>query len=196
MPELAELLAAVRGCSACADLPLGPRPIIQLGPQARLLIIGQAPGTRVHATGIPFNDPSGETLRAWLGMRREQFYDPDQVALTPMGLCYPGKQGGGDAPPRPTCAPLWHARLHAPLRQLRVTILLGRYALSAYLPERAKLSVTEAVRAGPVRHPQYGLLWPLPHPSPRNRRWLQANPWVEAEVIPALRAALASTSLS
>ncbi len=188
------MLAAVRGCTACADLPLGPRPIVQLGPQARLLIIGQAPGTRVHATGIPFNDPSGDTLRAWLGMSRERFYDPNQVALTPMGLCYPGAQKGGDAPPRAACAPLWHARLHAPLQRLRLTLLLGRYAISAYLPDRARLPVAAAVRAGPVPHPQYGQLWPLPHPSPRNRRWLCQNPWVEAAVIPTLRAALAAAS--
>lgn len=193
-PNLPDLLADVRGCTACADLPLGPRPVVQIGPAARLLIIGQAPGTKVHATGLPFNDPSGDTLRRWLAMDRETFYDPSQVALTPMGFCYPGKIGSGDAPPRAACAPLWHAQLHAHLTDLRVTILLGRYALSAYLPDRAKLSVTDAVRAGPERHPHFGLLWPLPHPSPRNRRWLRENPWVEAAVIPALRAALGNNS--
>lgn len=193
-PNLPDLLADVRGCTACADLPLGPRPVVQIGPAARLLIIGQAPGTKVHATGLPFNDPSGDTLRRWLAMDRETFYDTSQVALTPMGFCYPGKIGSGDAPPRAACAPLWHARLHAHLTDLRVTILLGRYALSAYLPDRAKLSVTDAVRAGPERHPHFGWLWPLPHPSPRNRRWLRENPWVEAAVIPALRAALGNNS--
>ncbi len=190
MADLSALLHQVRACTACADLPLGPRPVVQLHPAARLLIIGQAPGTKVHATGLPFNDPSGDTLRRWLGLDREGFYDETRVALMPMGFCYPGKQAGGDAPPRPLCAPLWHARLRAFLPNIRLTILLGRYALSGYLPDRAADSVTEIVKAGPVDHPSLGRLWPLPHPSPRNRRWLAQNPWLEAERIPALQAEL------
>jgi uracil-DNA glycosylase len=188
--ELSGLLTQVRACAACTDLPLGPRPVVQLNPAARLLIIGQAPGTKVHATGVPFNDPSGDTLRRWLGLDRAAFYDETRVALMPMGFCYPGKQGGGDAPPRAACAPLWHGRLRALLPNIRLTILLGRYALSAYLPERAGDSVTEIVRAGPVDHPGVGRLWPLPHPSPRNRRWLAQNPWVEGDIIPAMQADL------
>lgn len=190
MAELSGLLTQVRACTACTDLPLGPRPVVQLHLAARLLIIGQAPGTKVHATGVPFNDPSGDTLRRWLALDRAAFYDESRVALMPMGFCYPGKQGGGDAPPRAECAPRWHGRLRAFLPNIRLTILLGRYALSAYLPERASDSVTEIVRAGPVDHRKLGRLWPLPHPSPRNRRWLAQNPWVEGEIIPALQADL------
>ena len=190
MAELSGLLTQVRTCAACTDLPLGPRPVVQLHPAARLLIIGQAPGTKVHATGVPFNDPSGDTLRRWLGLDRTAFYDETRVALMPMGFCYPGKQGGGDAPPRATCAPLWHGRLRAFLPNIRLTILLGRYALSAYLPDRAGESVTDIVRTGPVGHPSLGRLWPLPHPSPRNRRWLALNPWVESDIIPAMQADL------
>lgn len=190
MAEFGDLIAQVRACTACTDLPLGPRPVVQLHPTARLLIIGQAPGTKVHATGVPFNDPSGDTLRRWLGLDRTAFYDESRVALLPMGFCYPGKLRGGDAPPRAACAPLWHGRLRAQLPAIRLTLLLGRYALSAYLPDRAADSVTAIVRAGPVDHPSLGRLWPLPHPSPRNRRWLVQNPWVESEIIPAVQAAL------
>ncbi len=186
---LAALLAEVRACRVCeADLPLGPRPVLRAEAGARLLIIGQAPGTRVHASGVPWDDASGDRLRDWLAIERDVFYDAGRVAIVPMGFCYPGRdKNGGDRPPRPECAPLWHARLHAMLPNVALTLLVGRYAQAYYLGRAAGKSVVETVRAWRDHLPAY---LPLPHPSWRTRSWATRNPWFEAEVIPALRAEL------
>jgi len=149
-----------------------------------VLIIGQAPGSKVHASGVPWDDDSGDRLRDWTGLSREAFYDPQQVALMPMGFCYPGKGDGGDLPPRPECAPLWHAALLAALPQVRLTLLVGQYALGAYLPKALRPSMTEAVRHH-ARMPSG--LFPLPHPAWRSRLWMGKNPWFETEVLPSLR---------
>jgi uracil-DNA glycosylase len=156
---------------------------------ARLLIVGQAPGTRVHETGIPWNDPSGNRLRRWLGMEREQFYDERQIAITPTGLCYPGKGPGGDLPPRSECAPLWHPPLRAALKEIRLTLLIGSYAQAYYLGSDCRKSLTETVRHWRDYLPKF---FPLPHPSPRNMRWFKQHPWLEAEVLPALREQVAA----
>ena len=190
MPDpLAEALGEARACRVCeAHLPLGPRPVVRAAAGARLLIVGQAPGTRVHATGIPWNDPSGERLRGWLKMHSDTFYDAARVAIVPMGFCYPGRDArGGDRPPRPECAPLWHARLRALLPRIELTLLVGRYAQAYYLCGRAPPTLTGTVRAWRDFLPEY---LPLPHPSWRTRGWARRNPWFEAEVIPALRAAV------
>lgn len=186
MSERADtLLAEIGRCRVCADfLPAGPRPIVQLGANARILIIGQAPGARVHASGIPWADDSGERLRAWTGLSSDAFYDPEQVALLPMGFCYPGKGASGDLPPRPECAPLWHARVLALLPPDRLTLLVGSYAQALYLPSRPKRSMTEAVRA----YPGVGAsVVALPHPAWRSVLWMRKNPWFEADILPALR---------
>ncbi len=178
------LLREVRACRLCeAHLPLGPRPVVQLGGGARILIIGQAPGTRVHNTGIPWNDPSGDTLRRWLEVGREQFYDPELFAIMPMGFCYPGKGKSGDLPPRPECAPTWHQRILDALPHIELTLLIGQYAQRYYLGNRYP-TLTETVRHWQEFAPTQ---LPLPHPSPRNRRWLTQNPWFEQEELPALR---------
>ena len=185
--DLERVLGEARACRVCAaDLPLGPRPVLRARTTARLLIVGQAPGTRVHETGVPFNDPSGDRLRAWLGIGRDAFYDQDRIAIVPMGLCYPGRDArGGDKPPRPVCAPLWHPPLMALLPAVELTLLVGLYAQRHYLGGRWRGNLTETVRAwagaGPAR-------LPLPHPSWRNTAWLKRNPWFEAELVPELRA--------
>ena len=178
------LLARVRACQLCvAHLPHGPRPVLQAHASARILIAGQAPGRKVHASGVPFDDASGERLRAWLGITRETFYDPRQVAILPMGFCYPGTGRSGDLPPRPECAPAWRQPLLDQLPHLRLTLLLGQYALAWHLPgQRGPL--TEAVQHW--RHHGPALL-ALPHPSPRNNGWLRQNPWFEADLLPELR---------
>ncbi len=181
---IARLLNDVRACTACADLPLGPRPIVQLDHRARILIAGQAPGVRAHNAGIPFDDPSGDRLRDWMGIDRETFYDPSRIAILPMGFCYPGTGKSGDLPPRPECAALWRNKLLAKLPNLDLTLVIGQYALNWHLPESRALSVTDAVRSWRSHMP--GVL-PLPHPSPRNNRWLKTNPWFEADVLPTLR---------
>lgn len=187
---LQALLDEIRACRACeADLPLGPRPTLRASASARLLIVGQAPGTRVHATGIPWNDPSGDRLRQWMQVDRETFYDDSQIAIIPMGLCYPGKGKSGDLPPRKECAALWFDKLHAHLPNIECTLLVGQYAQAYYLGSRRKRTLTETVRAWQEYWPAF---IPLPHPSPRNTYWLQQHPWFEAEVIPALRKRLES----
>lgn len=186
--KLGLLAHQVRACSVCtAHLPLGPRPVIQVDESARVLIIGQAPGTRVHATGIPWNDPSGERLRQWLGVDRAAFYDMDQFAIMAMGFCYPGRGKGGDLPPRPECAPLWHARLRALLPNVKLTLLIGRYAQAYYLGTRRETLETTVRRYRDFLPQAY---FPLPHPSPRNTHWLRQRPWMESDVIPALRDAV------
>ena len=183
---LSALLAEVRACRLCAaELPLGPRPVLRARPGARLLIVGQAPGTKVHESGIPWNDKSGERLRDWLQTAPEVFYDEARIAIVPMGFCYPGREDrGGDKPPRPECAPTWHPRLQAALPRVELTLLVGLYAQARYLGARRKANLTETVRAWRDYLPAY---LPLPHPSWRNTAWLKRNPWFEAELLPELR---------
>lgn len=185
MTDLTPLLAEIRACRVCEHaLGFPPRPIVQAGRSARVLIVGQAPGSKVHASGFPWDDDSGDRLRGWLRMERETFYDPEQVALVPMGLCYPGKGNGGDLPPRPECAPLWHARLLAQMPDIRLTLLVGQYAQAAHLPRALRPSLTEAVR----RHAEApDGPFPLPHPAWRSRLWMAKHPWFEADVLPALQ---------
>ena len=187
---LANTLAEVRRCRLCAEhLPLGPRPVLRAAESARLLIIGQAPGTKVHETGIPWNDASGMRLRDWLQLPPEVFYDESRVAIVPMGFCYPGRDAtGGDKPPRRECAPTWHPRLLDALPNIQLTLLVGSYAQSRYLPETAKSTMTERVAAWRSFGPQ---CLPLPHPSWRNTAWLKRNPWFETELLPDLRARVA-----
>jgi uracil-DNA glycosylase len=174
-----EIVACVR-CAAC--LPAGPRPIVQFSETSRILIIGQAPGSKVHASGVPWNDASGDRLRDWTGLSRAEFYDPAKVALMPMGFCYPGKGNGGDLPPRPECAPLWHDHILALLPADRLTLLVGTYAQAAYLPRAKGRSMTEAVRS----FRDFTPLFPLPHPAWRSVLWIRANPWFDSDVRPAL----------
>jgi uracil-DNA glycosylase len=183
---LSRLLEDVRACRLCAEhLPLGPRPVVQLHPDARILIIGQAPGTKVHETGIPFNDPSGDRLRDWLGADRETFYDPAKIALMPSGFCYPGRAPrGGDLPPRKECAPHWHPRLKPELTGVKLTLLVGQYAQAYYLGRARKRTLGETVHAWQDYLPDY---WPTPHPSWRVNHWLAKNTWFETEVLPTLR---------
>ncbi|MGQ7846968.1 uracil-DNA glycosylase family protein [Granulosicoccus sp. 3-233] len=188
MTELPTLLEKVRNCTICAEhLPLGPRPVVQLGARARILIAGQAPGRKVHESGIPFDDASGDRLRRWMGVSREVFHDADRVSILPMGFCYPGSGKSGDLPPRPECAPQWRARLLSRLDNLQMTLVIGHYAMRYHLPGKS-VSVTEAVRQWRDSWP--GVV-PMPHPSPRNNRWLKANPWFEQELVPELQSRIA-----
>jgi uracil-DNA glycosylase len=186
---LDQLLRDVRACRLCAEhLPLGPRPVLRMTPTARLLIIGQAPGTKVHESGIPWNDRSGDRLRQWLTIDRDVFYDESRIAIMPMGFCYPGvDRNGGDLPPRRECAPKWHAGLRVHLPDIALTLLVGQYAQAHYLGDRRKPTMTETVRAWRDYGPAY---LPLPHPSWRNNGWLKKNPWFEAELVPELRSRL------
>lgn len=178
------LLAEIRACTRCAaHLPLGPRPVVQAAASARILLVGQAPGTKVHATGISFNDPSGDTLRRWLDLDRAVFYDPARIAIMAAGMCYPGTGPSGDLPPRPECAPLWHPRLRALLPRLALTVLIGRHAVAYYLG-RQPGTLADTVRRGFAIRPGFIT---LPHPSPRNRKWLKDNAWFEAEHVPEIR---------
>ena len=182
--SLTSLLREVRACEVCRPhLELGPRPVVQVGSAARVVIIGQAPGRCVHESGVPWDDPSGVRLRDWLGVSDEQFYDPDAVALIPMGFCYPGAGKSGDRPPREECAPLWHDRLLAALPGDRLEVIIGQYAQARYIPDRGK-TLTETVSRWASYLPERVV---MPHPSPRNRRWLTQNPWFEAAAIPAIR---------
>jgi uracil-DNA glycosylase len=185
MPHtITPLLAKVRACTLCAaHLPQGPRPVVQVHPSAHILIAGQAPGRKVHETGVPFDDASGERLRAWLGLPREVFYDEKQVAILPMGFCFPGTGKSGDLPPRPECAPAWRAPLLASLKNLQLTLVIGQYAQAYHLPN-AGATLTDAVLAWRDHWPR---VVPLPHPSPRNNLWLKRNPWFEVELLPVLR---------
>ena len=178
--------AAARACTLCsAHLPLGPRPTFRISATARVLIVGQAPGTRVHETGVPWNDASGDRLRGWLALERDVFYDAGRIAIVPMGLCYPGRNAnGGDNPPRRECAPAWHARLRALMPDVRLTLLVGSYAQAHYLGKTQKRTMTETVAAWRDYAPD---VIPTPHPSWRTTGWQRRNPWFEAEVVPALR---------
>jgi len=188
---LDSLLAALRACRACAaHLPLGPRPVVRGLPSARLLVISQAPGTRVHETGLSFNDRSGDRLRDWLGIDRATFYDERRVAILPMGFCYPGRDAkGGDLPPRPDCAPLWHARVLAHWPAIELTLLVGSYAIDYYLEGRAAPTMTETVEAWRDFEPS---VLPLPHPSWRTTAWEKKNPWFGRTLVPALRRRVAA----
>ncbi|MEM6683949.1 MAG: uracil-DNA glycosylase family protein [Pseudomonadota bacterium] len=192
-------IANIAGCTACTDLPLGPRPITQLSPKARILIASQAPGRIAHMSGVPFQDPSGRNLRRWLGMEEAAFYDPDILAILPMGFCYPGKQGGGDAPPRPLCAATWRDLGLAYLQSIELILIIGRHSLAWHLPHLKSQAITTLARQQiDVTHPRARLpvatrqAFVLPHPSPRTTPWRKANPWFEAEMVPRLRRAVAS----
>ena len=182
---LDHLLTAVRQCRACADqLPFGPRPVLRAAPSARMLIVGQAPGLRVHRSGIPWDDASGKTLRTWMGIGEEQFYDESRIAIIPIGYCYPGKGRSGDLPPRKECAQLWLGQLLAKLPRIELTLLIGLHAQQRFLAKRRKATLTQTVRAWREYQPAY---LPLPHPSARNTPWFQRNPWFGTELLPALR---------
>ena len=182
---LFRLLDDIRACTHCAkDLPCAPRPVLQTHSSARLRIIGQAPGRKVHETGIPWDDKSGDRLREWLGIAPELFYDAQKIAIIPMGFCYPGKAKSGDKPPRPECAPRWHAQLNAHLSDIKLTLLIGQYAQTHYLGNLRKTTLTDTVKAW-AEYVPLGYL-PLAHPSGRNQIWLKKNPWFEKELVPEL----------
>lgn len=191
-PSLDALLVDVRACRVCErDLPLGPRPIVSATTDARILIVGQAPGAKVHASGIPWNDASGERLRGWLGVEAASFYDPTQFAIIPMGFCYPGRGSGGDKPPRRECAQLWLDSLLEKLDKIELTLLIGQYAQRHFLGGRRKASLTETVAAWGEYAPAFV---PLPHPSPRNQAWFQRHPWFASDVLPMLRTRVAAVT--
>jgi uracil-DNA glycosylase len=185
------LLAEIRACTVCApSLPLGPRPVVRGRPSARLLIVSQAPGTRVHETGLSFSDRSGDRLRRWAGLSRDDFYDESSVAIMPIGFCYPGRNAeGGDLPPRPECAPLWHHQMRALLPAIELTLLVGVHATRRYLPLRRRRSMAETIAGWRDFLPEFFV---LPHPSWRTTGWLRDNPWFEGEVLPQLRARVAA----
>ena len=191
---LPHLLRNIRACTHCADaLPCGSRPVLQAHTSAWLCIDGQAPGRKVHETGIPWNDPSGDRLRNWLGLTPEQFYDPRKIAIIPMGFCYPGNAASGDNPPRPECAPRWHEKPNAYLPEITLTLLLGQYAQAYYLGDRRKATLGDTVKAWKEYLP-LGYL-PLAHPSPRNQPWLVKNPWFEEEVVRELQSVIQALKL-
>jgi uracil-DNA glycosylase len=184
MDSFASLLAEVRACSICRPhLPHGIRPILQVHPRARILIAGQAPGKKVHESGIPFDDASGQRLREWMGVTRDVFYDHEQIAILPMGFCFPGTGRSGDLPPRPECAPAWRNQLLERLPNLKLTLVIGQYAQEYHLKQQG-VSLTDTVRSWQDHWPR---VIPLPHPSPRNNIWLRRNPWFKDEVLPSLR---------
>jgi uracil-DNA glycosylase len=177
-----EILKQIKNCTVCADnLPYAPKPIIQFSRQAKITIIGQAPGQKAHTSGIPWLDPSGLRLRHWLGVSHSTFYDEQLVTIVPMGFCYPGKGSSGDLPPRPECAPKWHAKLLA-TTGIHATVLIGKYAQDYYLKDG--LSLTKRLKNWQHYLPEYLL---LPHPSGRNNIWLKKNPWFEQQVLPAIK---------
>ncbi len=185
---LQQILKEIRSCTICeSDLPHAPRPVLVADSRAVILIAGQAPGRKVHETGIPWNDPSGDRLRAWLGLDRKQFYDRSKIAIVPMGFCFPGTGPSGDYPPRPECRRTWHERLLPLLRNIKLRIIVGSYAQSFHLPQQERWTLTQTVAAWRQFAPG---CFPLPHPSPRNQLWLRRNPWFEREVLPALREAV------
>ena len=185
MEDLNQLLTRIRSCRICQEmLPLGPNPVVRASATARILIVGQAPGTKVHASGIPWNDQSGIRLRQWLGLPPEVFYDETHIAIVPMGFCYPGKGSSGDLPPRPECAQHWHQALKQQMPEIRLMLLIGQYAQAHYLGSRRKGNLTQTVQAWQEYLPE---IIALPHPSPRNIFWLKRNEWFEHEVVPELR---------
>ena len=184
MTNFVNLLENIRHCTLCAEyLPLAPKPILQCHPQAKILIAGQAPGRKAHEAGLPFSDVSGQRLRDWLGLTKEVFYDPQQIAILPMGFCYPGSSKSGDLPPRPECAKAWREQLSSYLVEIKLTLVIGQYAHAYYFPD-IQASVTDLVKSWRNHWPT---LVPLPHPSPRNNLWLRRNPWFERELLPLLQ---------
>jgi len=183
-PDMNAVLAEARACTVCVEhLPLGPLPLVRAGASARILVISQAPGTKAHESDLSFNDPSGDRLRGWLGVDRETFYDPDRMAIVPMGFCYPGRlPRGGDAPPRPECAPLWHGRILDALTDVRLTLYVGSYAIRHYLP--GYKTMTAAVADWRTHAPD---ILPMPHPSWRTNAWERKNPWFTEELLPVVR---------
>lgn len=181
-----DTLKQVRSCENCIEsLPNGPRPILQLSQSSRILIAGQAPGSKVHATGIPFDDPSGDRLRKWMGVNKAQFYNADKIAILPMGFCYPGTGKSGDLPPRTECAEIWRDSLLSMMPNIELTLLIGQYAIHWHLPELKKTTLTSTVKGWREHWPRQ---LPLPHPSPRNNIWLKKNAWFEDDVLPSLQA--------
>ena len=186
------LLNKIRNCSECAaHLPLGPRPVISADKKSKIAIIGQAPGTKVHESGIPWDDKSGENLRAWLGVEEKHFYKPELFAIIPMGFCYPGKGKSGDLPPRKECAPLWHEQILDQLKSLELILLIGSYAQKHYLGSLRKKTLTETVKNFEDYLPRYFV---LPHPSPRNNIWMAKNPWFKKTVLPSLQSRIKKIS--
>ena len=185
-----ELLEEIRSCTYCKDyLELGPRPVLTASKTAEIVIIGQAPGTKVHKSGIPWDDASGKKLREWLQMDEAAFYNESKVAIIPMGFCYPGAGKTGDLPPRKECSPLWHDKLFNEMPNVKLILLIGMYAQKSYLKKEAKKNLTENVRSFEDFGPKF---FPLPHPSPRNRRWFMKNDWFEEKVLPSLHQRLSS----
>lgn len=179
------LLESIKACTICKKhLPLGPRPVVAFSKESKILIIGQAPGTNVHASGIPWDDASGRRLRQWMGISEEDFYNPDKIAIVPMGFCYPGKGKSGDLPPRKECAPEWHEKIFDYLGQVKLTLLIGQYAQKYYLKKEIKKTLTETVQEYDSYLPDF---FPLVHPSPRNQIWIKKNPWFEELVVPTLQ---------
>ncbi|MGM0579898.1 MAG: uracil-DNA glycosylase family protein [Bacteroidota bacterium] len=180
-----ELLYNIKNCTECLpELPLGANPVVQASTQSKIAIIGQAPGIAVHQSGIPWDDKSGDNLRNWLGVDKEVFYDQDIFALIPMGFCYPGTGKSGDLPPMKICAPLWHGKLLQSMIEIKLTLLVGKYAQAFYLGKQAKSSLTNTVQSYREYIPEF---LPLPHPSPRNNIWQSKNPWFKEEVLPFLK---------
>lgn len=185
MIKMKTLLKKIKNCKVCeANLELGANPVVYAHPKAKIVIIGQAPGTKVHNTGIPWNDASGEKLRQWLNLSKEEFYNKEKIAIVPMAFCYPGKGKTGDLPPRKECAPLWHDKLFSEMPEMKLYLLVGQYAQKYYLQKSAKRNLTETVKAYNEYLPKF---IPLPHPSPLNRGWLKNNPWFEEDVLPEVR---------
>ncbi len=184
MATLKSLLKEVRACTACEKhLPFAPNPVLRVDPRSKILIISQAPGTKVHASGLVFDDPSGERLRTWMSIDRATFYDPENISVMPMGFCYPGKGSSGDLPPRRECAPMWHGKVAEHMPHVKLKILVGNYAQKYYLGNRMKENMTGTVRAWKDYLPEF---FPIVHPSPRNQIWLAKNPWFEKKVVPQL----------
>jgi len=180
-----DLLDQIKNCEVCkTNLPLEPRPVLSANSKSKIVIIGQAPGVKVHESGIPWDDRSGDLLRNWLGIEKKTFYDADNIAIIPMGFCYPGKGKSGDLPPRPECAPLWHKLLLQQMADQKLTLLIGQYSQRYYLDGTRKKNLTETVKSFQEYLPVY---FPLPHPSPRNRFWLQKNPWFQTDLLPVLQ---------
>ncbi len=188
--QVSSILKSVRACTLCTALPLGPKPILQLNPAARILVAGQAPGSKTHDKGIPFDDPSGDRLRDWMGIDRDTFYDPSAIAILPMAFCYPGTGKSGDLPPPPRCAQQWRSQLLALIPNIKLTLVIGQYALDWHLGEKQGKTLTDTVRSWREHWPS---MLPMPHPSPRNNRWLKNNPWFAEEVLPPLKKRVAAS---
>ena len=182
-----QLLKEIKACTICQDLPLGPNPILQFSAKAKILVAGQAPGQITHHKDRPFDDASGDRLREWLGVDRETFYDPDKLAVVPMGFCYPGKGKSGDLAPKTICAQTWRKKILTVLPNIELTLIIGKYAMDWHLPERKEKNLTETVRNWQHYIEQDNPVLPLPHPSPRNNIWLKKNPWFEEEVVTFMR---------